>query len=166
MVPGAREYEDWNQRRECLSGAAAAVLALAAIVATGGAASMGLGGLGALSGLTATVGSSVAGALGSATAGAMAAAGFSALTSTAITHLATNCTDPGQAFRDLCSKDTAKTLATSMLTAGFLNGAGLDAASKVANGLPTANKRCLPLKTSPVTCKPTWCAALCRPART
>ncbi len=99
-------YEEWNEQNTSLSPAALAVITIVVAVVTAGA------------------GTAVAGAVGAkgATAAAVAA-GTSALisqVSVAVANGAVN-GDVGGALEDLASSDTLRTLAISMVTAGFMH---------------------------------------------
>ncbi|KAB2833411.1 MAG: hypothetical protein F9K49_06625, partial [Caedimonadaceae bacterium] len=101
----SEEHKEWNHKSQGLSGPAAAVIALAIAIATQG-----------------TGASLIAGISTNATVGAMASAGFTSLVSQATISLINNQGDISKVLRDLGSKDSLCSLATSIASAGIVQG--------------------------------------------
>ncbi len=98
-------HEQWSYSQQGLTGAGAALLAIAVAVASGGTAA----------GLAAQMGAT------GATAAAMTA-GMTALASSAAVSLVNNGGDLGQTLKDLGSKDSVRNIALAMVSAGALQG--------------------------------------------
>lgn len=110
-------HQSWHEEQETLNPAAGAVIAIAITVATYGAAGeLALGVMGAegMAGMTTTQ-LAMHGAL---------QAGFSSLASQAGVAMVANKGDIGAVFKELASSSTLRSLATTMVTAGVLQGAG------------------------------------------
>ncbi|MGR6980989.1 two-partner secretion domain-containing protein [Testudinibacter sp. P27/CKL/0425] len=101
------EYEKWNHSQQGLSGAGAIIVAIAVAVATGGA------GAAAFPTLATT-------AVGE----AMVNAAMTSLITQASISTINNRGDLGKVFKDLGSKQTVKSLATAVVTAGVMEKAG------------------------------------------
>ncbi|NVK20796.1 MAG: DUF637 domain-containing protein [Methylocystaceae bacterium] len=87
-------------------------------------------------GTTVTLAGGGTATVASATTVAVVNAGFTALASQAAVSLASNKGNLGAVFKDLASVDTIRNLATSMLTAGLIEGLGVaDALSSSTEGL-------------------------------
>ncbi|ELB2792858.1 filamentous hemagglutinin N-terminal domain-containing protein [Aeromonas hydrophila] len=112
-------YEQWNYSQQSLSPIASAIIAIALAAATGGAGALALGA-----------------AEGTATA-AMANAAFSTLVSQATISTINNGGNLGAVLKELGSSASIKQLATSVATAGALQ--GLDQAMGVASAAPAAS---------------------------
>ncbi len=98
-------HDQWSYSQQGLTGAGAALLAIAVAVATGGTAS------------------SLAAQMGATGASASAmAAGMTALASSAAVSFVNNGGDLGQTLKDLGSKDSVKSIALAMVSAGALQG--------------------------------------------
>ncbi len=111
---------EWSYSQQGLTGAGAALVALAVAWATGG---MGVELLGSTTAGTTTLGGvTLATSTGVTAAGAALNAGFAGLASTASVSLINNGGDIGKTLRELGSKDSLKSLLLSMATAGALNG--------------------------------------------
>ncbi|MFN3809115.1 MAG: filamentous hemagglutinin N-terminal domain-containing protein [Roseateles asaccharophilus] len=112
---------EWSYKQQGLTGAGAALVALAVAWATGG---MGVELLGSTTAGTTTLGGvTLATSAGGLTAaGAALNAGFAGLAASASVSLVNNGGDIGKTLKELGSKDSIKNLLTSMLTAGALNG--------------------------------------------
>ena len=129
-------HDSWDYKSQGLSGAGAAVIAIAVTVVTAGA-----GGPAAAAGLAA---SNAAVAAGASTAvgaaiGAAVTAGVTALATQASISLINNKGDIGAVLKELGSSASLRSLATSMVTAGLLNGVGgVNLGSATAN--ETLNK--------------------------
>lgn len=108
-------HKNWDYKAEGLSGAGAAVIAIAVT-----AISMGTG-AGAALGALAANGMGTAGAIASSVSAAVSA-GFTALASTAAISLVNNKGDLGAVLKELGSSATLRSLATSMVTAGVTAG--------------------------------------------
>ncbi|WP_336232515.1 two-partner secretion domain-containing protein [Thalassospira sp. CH_XMU1458] len=108
-------HRSWDYKAEGLSGAGAAVIAIAVT-----AISMGTG-AGAALGAMAAQGMG-AGAVASGVVTAAVSAGFTALASTAAISLINNKGDLGAVLKELGSSATLRSLATSMVTAGLTAG--------------------------------------------
>jgi len=106
-------HKEWDYKAEGLSGAAAAVIAIAVAIATYGAGS-------AL--VTAAVGEAAAATTMGGVAVAAAEAGIAALASQAAISMINNKGDLGAVFKDMASKETLKSLATAMVAAGLTAG--------------------------------------------
>lgn len=112
-------YEQWNYSQQSLSPIASSIIAIALAVATGGAGAAALGA-----------------AQGTATA-AMANAAFSTLVSQATISTINNGGNLGAVLKELGSSASVKQLATSVATAGALQ--GLDKAMGWASAAPAAS---------------------------
>ncbi|MBQ4680074.1 filamentous hemagglutinin N-terminal domain-containing protein [Aeromonas dhakensis] len=112
-------YEQWNYSQQSLSPIASAIIAIALAAATGGAGALALGAV-----------------EGTATA-AMANAAFSTLVSQATISTINNGGNLGAVLKELGSSASIKQLATSVATAGALQ--GLDQAMGVASAAPAAS---------------------------
>ncbi|MGL5072908.1 MAG: DUF637 domain-containing protein [Aeromonas salmonicida] len=112
-------YEQWNYSQQSLSPIASSIIAIALAVATGGAGALAMGA-----------------AEGTATA-AMANAAFSTLVSQATISTINNGGNLGAVLKELGSSASVKQLATSMATAGALQ--GLDNAMGWASAAPAAS---------------------------
>ena len=112
-------YEQWNYSQQSLSPIASSIIAIALAVATGGAGAAALGA-----------------AQGTATA-AMANAAFSTLVSQATISTINNGGNLGAVLKELGSSASVKQLATSVATAGALQ--GLDNAMGWASAAPAAS---------------------------
>ncbi|OFC48016.1 two-partner secretion domain-containing protein [Aeromonas hydrophila] len=112
-------YEQWNYSQQSLSPIASAIIAIALAAATGGAGALALGA-----------------AEGTATA-AMANAAFSTLVGQATISTINNGGNLGAVLKELGSSASIKQLATSVATAGALQ--GLDQAMGVASAAPAAS---------------------------
>ncbi|WP_429068294.1 filamentous hemagglutinin N-terminal domain-containing protein [Aeromonas bestiarum] len=112
-------YEQWNYSQQSLSPVASAIIAIALAVATGGAGALAMGA-----------------AEGTATA-AMANAAFSTLVSQATISTINNGGNLGAVLKEMGSSASIKQLATSVATAGALQ--GLDQAMGVASAAPAAS---------------------------
>lgn len=106
-------YENWDYHHQSLNPAVAAVIAIAAAAVTAG------------SGLAATAGSAAAGSTGGMTGTAAFGGGYSgmmALTSQAAVALVENQGDLSKTLKALGSRESVKSLATSMAVGGALAG--------------------------------------------
>ncbi len=124
-------HESWDYKAEGLSGAAAAVIAIAVTVVTAGT-----GGPAAAAGLAATNAAVAAGASATVASaiGAAVSAGVVALATQASISLINNKGDLGAVLKELGSSATLRSLATSMVTAGVLSGVGgVDIGSALGN---------------------------------
>jgi len=101
----AEEHKEWDKKVQGLTGPAAAVIALAIAIATQGT------GASLVSGLTAN-----------ATIGAMSSAGFTSLVTQASISLINNQGDISKVLKDLGSQENLKSLATSVASAGMVQG--------------------------------------------
>ncbi|UOO82470.1 DUF637 domain-containing protein [Uruburuella testudinis] len=108
------EYQKWDYKHEGLTGAGAAIIALALAAVTGGA---GAGIASALSG-TAVTGISAT----------MANAAFLSLATQASVSLVNNKGNLGKTFKDLGRSSTVKKLATAVITAGVADKIGASSA--------------------------------------
>jgi len=124
-------HKSWDYRSQGISPVGAALISLAVGWATGPAGFMN-NGMGA-----SLFGENLAAAgLSSKTAAVVANAGFSSLVSQAATAIVGNGGDLGAALKQLGSMDTIKALATSMVTAGLIEGLGVsDALSAPTDNL-------------------------------
>ena len=124
-------HKSWDYRSQGISPVGAAVISLAVGWAVGPAGFVD-GGMGA-----SLFGENLAAAgLSSKTAAVVANAGFSSLVSQAATAIVGNGGDIGAALKQLGSMDTIKALATSMVTAGLIEGLGVsDALTSPTTGL-------------------------------
>ena len=104
------EYQKWDYKQEGLTGAGAAIIALALAAVTGGA---GAGIATALSGTVVT-----------GTSAAMANAAFLSLATQASISLVNNKGNLGKTFKELGRSSTVKNLATAVLTAGVADKIG------------------------------------------
>ncbi|WP_217484525.1 DUF637 domain-containing protein, partial [Acinetobacter lactucae] len=104
--------KDWDYKQQGLTGAGAAIIALIVIMATAGA---GTAIVGAFGGSAATLGGSAV---------AMTQAAVVSLTTQASVSLINNGGDIGKTLKELGSKDSVKSLAISVATAGALNAIG------------------------------------------
>ncbi len=122
-------YHRWDHKNEQLNPVVAAVIAIAVAAATAG------------SGLVATANTAVGGGV----AGGAVTGGMSALASQAAVSLLNNKGDISKTFKDLGSKSSVKSLATSMALGGALAGfdaaMGWDAAAKGAKTASTTSAR-------------------------
>ncbi|WP_145932024.1 DUF637 domain-containing protein [Yersinia bercovieri] len=122
-------YHGWDHQSEQLNPVVAAVIGIGVAVATAG------------SGLVATANTAVGGGV----AGGAVTGGMSALASQAAVSLLNNKGDISKTFKDLGSKSSAKSLATSMALGGALAGfdaaMGWDAAAKGAKTASTTSAR-------------------------
>jgi len=130
-------HKEWDYKAEGLSGAAAAVIAIAVAIATYGAGA-------AL--VTAAVGEAAAATTMGGVAVAAAEAGIAALASQAAISMINNKGDLGAVFKEMASKETLKSLATAMVTAGLTSGVlgalNIDAGSTAfVDRLQTASTR-------------------------
>ncbi|QNX89151.1 two-partner secretion domain-containing protein [Acinetobacter seifertii] len=127
--------KDWNYKSQGLTGAGAAIIVIIVTIVTmgsGTAAAAGAAGGAAASGTTVGLGASMLGAAGVSTtaAGAIVPSALGAMANAAVTSLAAQASvslinnggDIGKTFKELGSKDSAKNLAASIVTAGLLNG--------------------------------------------
>lgn len=122
-------HQSWDYRTQGISPTGAALISLAVSAAVGPAGFMD-GGVGAN-----LLGSEITNALGveAVVGNAIANAGFSNLVSQALTAIVGNGGDIGAALQQLGSMDSVKALATSMVTAGLME--GLDLSTSL--GTPT-----------------------------
>ena len=124
-------HKSWDYRSQGISPMGAALISLAVSAASGGV-TAGADGWGA----------SFFGIKEGATQMAVANAGFSTLVSQAATAVVGNGGDLGAALKQLGSVDTIKALATSMVTAGLIEGLGVSDAL----GTPAAELKKMPLE--------------------
>ena len=108
------EYQKWDYKQEGLTGAGAAIIALALAAVTGGA---GAGIATALSGTVVT-----------GTSAAMANAAFLSLATQASISLVNNKGNLGKTFKELGRSSTVKNLATAVITAGVADKIGATSA--------------------------------------
>ncbi|MEQ1402955.1 DUF637 domain-containing protein [Acinetobacter baumannii] len=126
--------KDWDYKQQGLTAAGAAIIVIIITIVTmgtGTAAAAGAAGGTAASGTTVGLGASMIGSAGITTtaAGAIVPSTLGAMANAAITSLATqagvslinNGGDIGKTLKDLGSKDSVKSLATSIVTAGVLS---------------------------------------------
>ncbi|MDO7440782.1 DUF637 domain-containing protein, partial [Acinetobacter baumannii] len=126
--------KDWDYKQQGLTAAGAAIIVIIITIVTmgtGTAAAAGAAGGTAASGTTVGLGASMIGSAGITTtaAGAIVPSTLGAMANAAITSLATqagvslinNGGDIGKTLKDLGSKDSIKSLATSVVTAGVLS---------------------------------------------
>ncbi|MCG9683645.1 DUF637 domain-containing protein [Vibrio sp. Isolate23] len=111
--------EQWDYDQSGLTPAAMTILAVAVAVATGGTGVAGLAGVSASAGATS----------------AAMAAGINALAMQATASLLANGGDISDTFDQLTSKDSIRGLATSMITAGVMQGLDLNFVSEGLNGV-------------------------------
>ncbi|RLZ08822.1 filamentous hemagglutinin N-terminal domain-containing protein [Acinetobacter sp. 2JN-4] len=154
--------ESWDYKSQGLTGAGAALIVIIVTIATmgtGTAAAAGAAGGAAAGGTTVGLGASMIGAAGITTTtvagvttvsvsalGAMANAAVTSLLTQASISTINNGGDLSQTLKDLGSKDSVKSLATSVVTAGLLHGVATnlnissnaainDVANRMANGM-------------------------------
>ncbi|WP_336168140.1 two-partner secretion domain-containing protein [Acinetobacter sp. 161(2023)] len=126
--------KDWDYKSQGLTGAGAAIIIIIVTIVTmgsGTAAAAGAAGGAAASGTTVGLGASMIGAAGVTTtaAGAIVPSALGAMANAAVTSLATQASvslinnggDIGKTLKDLGSKDSAKNLAASVVTAGLMS---------------------------------------------
>ncbi|WP_288420524.1 DUF637 domain-containing protein [uncultured Acinetobacter sp.] len=126
--------KDWDYKSQGLTGAGAAIIIIIVTIVTmgsGTAAAAGAAGGAAASGTTVGLGASMIGAAGVTTtaAGAIVPSALGAMANAAITSLATQASvslinnggDIGKTLKELGSKDSAKNLAASVVTAGLMS---------------------------------------------
>lgn len=126
--------KDWDYKSQGLTGAGAAIIIIIVTIVTmgsGTAAAAGAAGGAAASGTTVGLGASMLGAAGVTTtaAGAIVPSALGAMANAAVTSLATQASvslinnggDIGKTLKDLGSKDAAKNLAASVVTAGLMS---------------------------------------------
>ena len=111
-------FEEWDYSQNNLTGAGAAIIALVITIVTYGA------GAGAGAGVVSANAMGATTVATNATASAMANAAFASLASQAAISAINNGGDLGKVFKDLGSKESIKSLATSVITAGVANKLG------------------------------------------
>ncbi len=116
-------HDSWSYSQQGLTGAGAALLAIAVAIYTGGMGAELLGGT-AGTAATATTAATQATLMGSTALGAAANAGFAALASSAAVSFVNNGGDIGKTLKELGSKDSVKNIALAMVSAGALNALG------------------------------------------
>ncbi|MDV7341750.1 filamentous hemagglutinin N-terminal domain-containing protein [Terasakiella sp. A23] len=116
-------HKSWDYSSQSISPAAAMVIVLIVTVVT-----MGTGTGAAIAGGASTA---VGGGTTGAVVGAAASAAFTSLASTAAVSLVSNKGDIGAVLKDLGSKQALRGLATSMLTAGLLQGLSAEGALNI-----------------------------------
>lgn len=129
--------KDWDYKSQGLTGAGAAIIIIIVTIVTmgsGTAAAAGAAGGAAASGTTVGLGASMLGAAGVTTtaAGAIVPSALGAMANAAVTSLATQASvslinnggNIGKTLKDLGSKDSAKNLAASVVTAGLMSQVG------------------------------------------
>lgn len=119
--------KDWDYKQQGLTGAGAAIIALIVIMATAGA---GTAIVGAFGGSAATLGGSAV---------AMTQAAVVSLTTQASVSLINNGGDIGKTLKDLGSKESVKSLAISVVTAGLMESVSINLKIDL-KGFPTAEK--------------------------
>lgn len=139
--------ENWDYKSQGLTGAGAALIVIIVTIVTmgtGTAAAAGAAGGAAASGTTVGLGASMIGAAGVTTtaAGVIVPSTLGAMANAAVTSMLTQATistinnggDLGKTLKDLGSSDSIKNLASSVVTAGLLNGVAtnLNISSNVA----------------------------------
>jgi filamentous hemagglutinin family protein len=107
-------HEDWYEKQEGLGTAAAVVIAIAIAIATQG------------------MGAELIGIAAESTMGAATSAAFSALVSQATISTINNKGNLGDVFDELATSDTVRNIAAAALTAGLLEGIGVDTGSTLA----------------------------------
>lgn len=151
--------ENWDYKSQGLTGAGAALIVIIVTIATTGsgtAAAAGAAGGAAASGTTVGLGASMIGAAGVTTtaAGVIVPSALGAMANAAVTSMLTQASisainnggDLSKTLKDLGSSDSIKNLATSVVTAGLLNGVATnlnissnvavnDVANRMANGM-------------------------------
>lgn len=151
--------ENWDYKSQGLTGAGAALIVIIVTIATmgsGTAAAAGAAGGAAASGTTVGLGASMIGAAGVTTtaAGVIVPSALGAMANAAVTSMLTQASisainnggDLSKTLKDLGSSDSIKNLATSIVTAGLLNGVATnlnissnvavnDVANRMANGM-------------------------------
>ena len=151
--------ENWDYKSQGLTGAGAALIVIIVTIATmgsGTAAAAGAAGGAAASGTTVGLGASMIGAAGVTTtaAGVIVPSALGAMANAAVTSMLTQASisainnggDLSKTLKDLGSSDSIKNLATSVVTAGLLNGVATnlnissnvavnDVANRMANGM-------------------------------
>ncbi|MDO5638606.1 MAG: DUF637 domain-containing protein [Neisseria sp.] len=127
------EYQKWDYKQEGLTGAGAAIIALALAAVTGGAG--------------AAIASSLTGAAVTGASATMANAAFLSLASQASVSLINNKGNLGKTFKELGSSRTVKNLATAVVSAGVADKIGASSALQKSSS-PTLNNFTVNLATA------------------